>query len=246
MRFLLLVLGAFVVFPLVLGYALTSPIRSKMSEMASVHNSVLSEPERSLRETTVASGGTSARAVADYDRLVRNAATPEQARRATSALHVAVVEWAPSEPPGKAPPAELHVDLTDAARAAVLVLLDGPAQLSIAPPRDHAAGKLAVEGFSAFAMRNAPPGALGGFRIRDFGVANAATAKDFTAPPGDHKRGRLCEAIMAWADFYQVEFDAVRIWRTAKLQSIKATDAGVGFGASPPGGATLARGMCVE
>ena len=130
--------------------------------------------------------------------------------------------------------------------AAVLVLLDGPAQLSIAPPRDHAAGKLAVEGFSAFAMRNAPPGALGGFRIRDFGVANAATAKDFTAPPGDHKRGRLCEAIMAWADFYQVEFDAVRIWRTAKLQSIKATDAGVGFGATPPGGATLARGMCAE
>jgi hypothetical protein len=102
----------------------------------------------------------------------------------------------------------LQLDLKQAARQAVVIVADQPIRwrlegLTPGSPR------LGFEGYAAFDVVDAQPGALAGFRIGTFGASSYARAVDPTTGEVSNRQG-LCRSLQTWADHFGLPFDALR------------------------------------
>ena len=102
----------------------------------------------------------------------------------------------------------LQLDLKQAARQAVVIIADQPIRWRL-EGQTPGSPRLGFEGYAAFDVIDAQPGALAGFRIGTFGASHYARAVDPTTGEVSNRQG-LCKSLQNWADHFGLPFDAIR------------------------------------
>ena len=160
------------------------------------------------------------------DRVSSFAAYRGEAKGAARTLQVLLVTFEgaqhASRPANALTPIKL--DMSDARETATVIVADRPLLIDFdgKPPARRA--MLGVEGVAPFDLKNAPKGALSGFKIAAFGAHRVARPDQVTSA----KDARIfCGAVKNWRTFYGLAPGAVRLDAAADATSLKVTDTGV-------------------